>query len=347
MKSKVYFTSEISLASIEKIAAMPEFVQTFRPRNFAALKIHFGEENNRGYIRPEFVRPLVNKIKEIGAYPFLTDTNTIYIGKRADAYHHLLVAAEHGFSLENCGCPIIIADGLRGNAAVEVNINKKHFARVLIANSLYAADSLLVLTHFKGHEISGFGGAIKNIGMGAGTRAGKYAMHDKLHPNLNLEKCSGCGECIKWCSGRALTLVNKVIHLNPEKCNGCGECILSCPQKVFVIPWDDSTKNVQEKMVEYAYGALQNKPAFFINFLNHLTKFCDCYATKEPPLLADIGIVWGQDIVAVDRASIDLVNKKFGQDFARYNWPEIDWQVQLDYAQQLGLGSQEYQLIEL
>jgi len=149
VKSKVYFTSEISLASIEKIAAMPEFVQTFRPRNFAALKIHFGEENNRGYIRPEFVRPLVNKIKEIGAYPFLTDTNTIYIGKRADAYHHLLVAAEHGFSLENCGCPIIIADGLRGNAAVEVTINKKHFARVLIANSLYAADSLLVLTHFK------------------------------------------------------------------------------------------------------------------------------------------------------------------------------------------------------
>lgn len=347
MKSKVYFSPEISLRTVEKISQQPEFLKTFKEYDFCALKIHFGEKDNQGYIRPELIRPIVEKIKKNNAYPFLTDTNTIYIGQRADAYHHLLVAAEHGFTIEKCGCPIIIADGLKGNAGVEVPINKKHFSSVLIANSLYYADSLIVLTHFKGHEISGFGGSIKNVGMGGGTRAGKYAMHDKLTPKVNPEKCTGCGKCIEWCGGKALSLSENVIQLNPQKCTGCGECILSCPQRVFSIPWDEPAKNVQERMVEYAYGLLKNKPAFFINFLNHLTKFCDCYATKEKPLIDSIGIVWGNDIVAVDRASIDIVNKKFGQDFARYNWPEIDWKVQLDYAQELGLGTQDYQLIEL
>jgi uncharacterized Fe-S center protein len=275
----------------------------------------------------------------------LTDASTIYVGKRADAVHHLVVAANHGFTLGKCNCPVIIADGLRGNAGVDVEVNLKHFSKVSIANAIHYSDSLVFMSHFKGHEISGFGGALKNMGMGCGTRAGKYAMHDRLQPSINDDKCLGCEQCVKWCNTQALRVENKKIHLTPEKCAGCGECILSCPQSVFTIPWDESVSDVQEKIVEYAFGAIKDKPHFCINFLNHITKFCDCYPDRGKPLLPDIGVLASDDPVALDMASADLVNQQFKGDFFKSIFPGIDWNVQLDYAEKLGLGTRKYELV--
>jgi len=281
------------------------------------------------------------------AWPFLTDTNTIYVGQRADAVHHSLIAAEHGFTVENCGCPVIIADGLRGNSGVSVEVNLKHFRSVSIGHALHYADSHIFITHFKGHELTGFGGVLKNMGMGCGTRAGKYAMHDKVLPKVSVDQCTGCGQCLKWCSGNALRLEkNNKIVMESERCIGCGECILSCPQNVFMIPWDENTSAVQEKIVEYACGVLKGKPHFSINFVNYITQYCDCYATKGKPLTGDIGVLASADPVALDQACADMVNSSYGSDFWRVIFPEIDWTVQLSYAERLGLGKREYTLIE-
>ncbi|MFH1541261.1 MAG: DUF362 domain-containing protein [Elusimicrobiota bacterium] len=350
--SNVYFSKIFSKDTIVKLAEKSGINSLISKNDFVAIKIHFGEKENLGYIKPEYVKPVVEIIKSLGGKPFLTDANTIYKGSRANAVDHLNTAISHGFG--QCGCPIIIADGLRGNSYVEVDVNLKHFKKVKIARDIYYADKFIFLTHFKGHEISGFGGAIKNVGMGCGARSGKYEMHNAIKPNTISEKCIGCSDCIKWCPSNALQLSNKKIIINKGICVGCGECMLSCEQYAIKIPWDESTKNAQEKIVEYAVGILKNlhnsetgKKAIYINFLNYITKFCDCYQTKENPLIEDVGILASCDPVAIDTASVKLINKKFGSDLFKKIFPEIDWSVQLEYAEKLGLGEKKYQLVEI
>ena len=235
---------------------------------------------------------------------------------------------------------------MRGNSGVDVEVNLKHFKNVSIANAVHYADSAIFLTHFKGHEISGFGGTLKNMGMGCGTRAGKYSMHDKIHPKTRLERCIGCSKCIKWCSTKALSLNKRKILMDSVKCVGCGECILTCPQKVFQIPWDENTSDAQEKIIEYAFGAVKNKKYFSINFLNFITQYCDCFRTTADPLIEDIGVLAGLDPVALDQASVDMVNNRFGSDFFKHIFPDIDWETQLSYAEKIGLGSRQYRIIE-
>ncbi|MFA5780253.1 MAG: DUF362 domain-containing protein [Elusimicrobiota bacterium] len=343
--SKVYFTKTFSKDTVSKLAEKSGINSLISKNDFVAIKIHFGEKGNLGYIKPEYAKPIVEIVKSLGGKPFLTDANTIYRGSRANAVDHLNIAIEHGFGI--CGCPIIIADGLRGNSYIDVEVNLKHFKSVKIARDIYYADKFIFLTHFKGHEISGFGGAIKNIGMGCGARQGKYEMHNALKPEVNPEKCTGCGSCVRWCPSNALKLSNKKIIINKDICVGCGECILSCEQYAIKIPWDESVKNAQEKIAEYASGVLKNKKAIYINFLNYITKFCDCYETKESPLIEDIGILSSCDPVAIDAASSELINRKFGGDFFKKIFPGIDYTVQLDYAVKLGLGEKKYQITEI
>jgi uncharacterized Fe-S center protein len=316
-----------------------------RERDFVALKIHFGEKGNHGYISPSIARAVAELALSRKAHPFLTDASTIYVGHRADAYHHLMIAHEHGFTIDACGCPVIIADGLRGNAGVDVEINQKHFKTVSIANAVHYADAAIFLSHFKGHEISGFGGALKNIGMGCGTRAGKYAMHDRVRPEVDLDRCLACGRCVEWCSANALSVKSGKIDIDRSQCVGCGECFLSCPRDVFHIPWDENIGSVQQKIVEYAFGALANKRHFSINFMNHITKYCDCYPDKGQPVIGDIGIAASADPVALDQACADIVNERFGGDFFRSIFPDIDWTVQLDYAEKIGVGTRAYTLV--
>ncbi|MDR3330665.1 MAG: DUF362 domain-containing protein [Endomicrobium sp.] len=346
MAGKVYFlpwNRRDELYSFLKITSIFTHVKS---KNFIAIKMHFGEENNEGYIKPEYVLPVVKIIREKAGYPFLTDASTIYVGKRSDAYHHLLIANKHGFSIDKCGCPIIIADGLKGNAEVKVDVNLKHFQAVAIAHEIYNADGFMFMSHFKGHEISGFGGVLKNIGMGCGSKAAKYAMHNSSKPTVNLERCVGCCNCVKFCYQQALSLVNNKIVMDKEKCVGCGQCIVNCISNVFGLKWDENSLTVQEKIVEHAAGVLKNKKSGYISFLNHISKFCDCFSLpKNMPLMPDVGIIAGVDPVAVDQASLDLINKAFGMNFFKEIYPEIDSTIQLRYAEKLDLGSRDYELI--
>jgi uncharacterized Fe-S center protein len=346
MMSKVYFLPWNRKNEFYKFLKSAKIFNHVKARNFLSIKMHFGEDGNEGYIKPEYVSQVVRIVREKTAFPYLSDASTIYVGKRSDAYHHLLIANKHGFSIDSCGCPIIIADGLRGNAEVKIKVNLKHFETVTIAHEIHNADSFMFLSHFKGHEITGFGGALKNIGMGCGSKAGKYAMHHSSQPSLNNKKCIGCGNCVKHCYQQALSLVNKKVLMDKSKCAGCGQCIVNCAFKVFKLNWNEDPAAVQEKIVEYAYGVLKNKKAAYVNFLNHISKFCDCFSLpKNNPLMEDIGIVVSTDPVAIDQASYDLVNKAYGKSLFKKIYPEIDPTIQLEYAQRIGLGTCKYDLV--
>jgi uncharacterized Fe-S center protein len=346
MAGKVYFLPWNRKNELYKFLKTARIFNHVKARNFLGIKMHFGEDGNEGYIKPEYVAPVVKIIREKTAYPYLTDASTIYVGKRSDAYHHLLIANKHGFSIDSCGCPIVISDGLRGNSESKVEVNLKHFQTVTIAHDIYNADAFMFLSHFKGHEITGFGGALKNIGMGCGSKAGKYAMHHSSQPTVNNKHCIGCGNCVRHCYQHALSLVDKKVVMDKTKCAGCGQCIVNCAFKVFKLNWNEDPAAVQEKIVEYSYGVLKDKKASYVNFLNHISKFCDCFSLpKNNPLMEDVGIVAGVDPVAVDQASYDLVNKDYGKNLFKKIYPEIDSTIQLKYAQEIGLGTRDYELV--
>ena len=345
-KSKVYHLPQDAFSKV------PEFIDKvagdfYKKGDFVALKIHFGEKGNKGYIKPDWVKPVVNSVKEKGAYPFLTDTNTIYRGQRSDAVHHVMMAQGHGFKIEKVGAPVIIADGLRGHDIVEVPFNGKHFKSLKIARGIYDAHAMIVLTHLKGHILTGYGGTLKNLGMGCSAKGAKYEMHAGMYPSLFPEKCTGCGECIKWCTGHALSLADGKIELDKNLCVGCGECILACIYDAIDIPWEGSSSNkVQECLVEYAAGAVKDKPTVYVNYLHHISQHCDCWSSDNPVYLDNIGILISEDPVAIDQAGLDLVNKAAGKDLFKEVHPGVDYNVQLSYAQELGMGSREYELIE-
>jgi uncharacterized Fe-S center protein len=346
MKSKVYFLPWDSIDVLGAFLKKAKNFEHIKAKNFTAVKIHFGEEGNKGYIKPQYACAVVKIIKEKTAFPFLTDASTIYIGKRSDAYHHALIAQKHGFDIQNCGCPVIIADGLKGEGEYKVQVNLKHFKSVLIARDIFKADKFIFMNHFKGHEITGFGGALKNIGMGCSSKAGKYAMHHNSKPVANFKKCKFCGACVRHCLQKALSVANDKIVMDAQKCVGCGQCIATCPFEVFELNWNENPGFVQEKIVEHAFGVLKDKQSANINFLNHISKFCDCFTfNKNLPQMKDIGVLAGIDPVAVDQASYDMVNTAFGENFFKKMYPEIDPSIQLEYAQKLGIGTRNYELI--
>jgi uncharacterized Fe-S center protein len=346
MANKVYFLPWNRRAEFYPFLKAARVFEHVKARNYLAIKIHFGEDGNNGYIKPEYAAEIVKIAKEKTAFPFLTDASTIYVGKRSDAYHHHVIARKHDFTIDKCGCPIIIADGLRGNSEVKIEVNLKHFKDVLISFDITNADGFIFLNHFKGHEATGFGGALKNIGMGCASKAGKYAMHNNSKPLVDSSKCKACGICVSYCYQKALSLVNKKIVMDKEKCAGCGQCIANCTAKVFDLDFGVGSNELQEKIVEYAVGVVKNKRSSSINFLTHISKFCDCFAYhKNPPLMQDIGIIAGVDPVAVDQASYDLVNKIYGKNFFEELYPNIDSTTQLRYAEKIGLGTRNYELI--
>ena len=329
-------------------------------RDFVAIKLHFGEMGNAAFIRPIFVREIVKELKKIKAKPFLTDANTLYVGSRSDSVSHLETAIKNGFSYATVEAPVIIADGLLGADETEIEVNLKHFDKVYMGSQFMQADAIIGMAHFKLHELSGFGGAIKNIGMGAASRKGKLAQHCDIAPKVKQKKCIGCGTCMKKCPAEAISFnENKKAYINPDKCIGCGECILLCPVGAIQIQWSNAYNVFMEKMVEYTYGALKDKKekAVFINFLTNISPACDCYPYNEMPISPDIGILVSTDIVAIDRASADLLNSAPANKGSKVDscevtdkmkcvYPEINWESQLEYAEKIGLGTQDYQLIE-
>jgi len=354
------------LAKVGQLFDLLEPATRFAPRDLVAVKLHFGEAGNTASIRPQLVRQVVNKLNSLQTKPFLTDTNTLYVGSRTEAYTHLVTAYENGFTREVTGAPVIIADGLRGNNSAEVVFDGNHIQRAHLAADIYYADGLVVLTHFKGHELAGFGGALKNVGMGCASRAGKLEQHSNISPKVSKKKCIGCGDCTVWCRGGAIVLEgqgkNRKAQIHPERCVGCAECILACKQGAIAIQWNESIPVFMEKMVEYAAAVLQNKmqKALFLTFITDVSPLCDCYPFSDSPIVPNLGILASTDPVAIDAAAADLVNQApgnpaskvlgrsiQGEDKFRQLFPEIDWRHQLAYAEDLGLGSTDYRLMEL
>ncbi len=379
MTSKVFYTSlragrEMSLLTKISILAKEAGLKKILKKNgLTAIKIHFGERGNTAFIRPLLVRPIVDAVIEAGAKPFLTDSGTLYPGTRGNAVDHLTTAIINGFAFSVAGAPLIIADGIDGRDDVVVPVNLKHCREAYVGAAIVRADSLISLAHFKLHEAAGFGGTIKNVGMGSASRRGKMAQHSDVAPEVMSEKCIGCGVCLEQCAQGAIALVErpenapkpegahgKIMRIDQKLCVGCARCIHACPQGALTINWEQDLPKFMERMVEYTAAALTGKQdrSLFINFLTQISPACDCYPFADAPIVADIGIVASRDPVAIDQASIDLVNSQpplessclkdseaARTDKIRAVYPRINWPHQLDYASSLGLGSREYELI--
>lgn len=369
MKSKVYFTDfrtnsrenlPDKLARLLETAGLKDILCK---NDLTGVKLHFGERGNTAFIRPLYISRIVKTIRETGALPFLTDANTLYAGTRSDSPSHIKTAVENGFAYSSIdNAPIIIADGLRGNSEVAVEINQKHCTHVHIGSEIVAADALIGVAHFKGHELAGFGGALKNIGMGCASRKGKLDQHSTVSPKIKRKKCQGCSECVNHCPVHAIRLVDEKARITPELCIGCGECIIRCAYHAVNIVWDQTIPVFLEKMMEYVMGVVKDKQGkvFFINFITNVSPACDCLPYSDSPIVRDIGIVASTDPVAIDQASVDLVNaeqalpgsflkknKKPGEDKFKGLYPDVDWSKQLDYAEHLGLGSRTYELVKM
>ncbi|MGA1821791.1 MAG: DUF362 domain-containing protein [Thermoplasmatota archaeon] len=368
MASEVYFadlkarnTGSNKASKIGKLFDRAGFSDLIKKDDLTAVKIHFGEMGGDAFINPIFVRPVVDRIKESGGRPFLTDTNTLYKGSRHNSVDHIETAVLHGFDYAVVGAPIIIADGLTGKNLVNVKMAGKHFGSLRIAGDIHRADSMIVMSHFKGHEMAGFGGAIKNLAMGCATAYGKMDQHS-ARPKVAAARCIGCGECLDICPVDAPHIEGGKSFIVREKCIGCGECMTVCPADAIGLDWESEIDPFMERMVEYAYGAVDGKRdrCGYINFLLKISPDCDCFSWSDHPIVPDIGILASRDPVAIDRASYDLVNSSQGfldtklkknhepgKDKFKGMREKTNGYLQITYAEELGMGSSDYDLVRI
>ncbi|MCL6472709.1 MAG: DUF362 domain-containing protein [Firmicutes bacterium] len=359
--SKVYFSDfhgkKSWLDKTGKLFDRAGFKSLIEPGDLVAIKVHFGEPGNTAFLSPIFVRRIVDKVKQAGGKPFLTDANTLYVGSRSNAVDHLIAAVENGFGYATVGAPLIIADGLNGKDYITVDIDGKHIKEAKIGSTAYHADAMIVLTHFKGHELTGFGGALKNIGMGLGSRSAKQVMHSDVLPQIDQDICTNCAKCVRWCPEKAITVTKAGSSIDHSRCIGCGECTVTCTFQAIAVNWKTDPAVTQEKIVEYAWAVIKDKPGKvgFFNFVLNVSPDCDCWGWNEAPIVPDLGILASIDPIAIDQASVDLVNKAQPLHRGRLgNVPDkdkfmalsgVDWRTQLSYGEEIGLGSRNYELV--
>jgi uncharacterized Fe-S center protein len=354
-----------ALSILKKLSALLKkagFTELDLKDKFTALKIHFGEPGNMSYLRPPFVAVVADLVKELGGKPFLTDSNTLYTGRRSDAYNHIRAGYENGFSRDATGCDIIIADGLKGNDFETVPVEGCfHCDAALIGCAVAEADAIVSLNHFKGHELTGFGGALKNLGMGAASRSGKKFLHEVSHPVILRESCTGCGQCVENCASKAVTVdASGKAVIDHGLCVGCCQCVAVCQFGAARAMEGSASRVCGERIAEYAKAVVAGKPAFHVNFVMNVSPNCDCWGNNDAPVVADIGIFASMDPVALDQACIDAVNaapalngtvltdKKYsgsGEKFGCIH-PDVDWAFGLEHAQKIGLGSRTYELVK-
>lgn len=353
MASEVYYSSlqvtgpgDDTASRIGRLFDACGFGAIIDPGDICAIKLHFGERGNTTHLQPGHIRPVVDRVKRAGGIPFLTDTATLYGGARGNAVDHIGTAVQHGFDNAAVGAPVIIADGLRSTHEELVPISGRHFQTLHIAADLRAADALLVVSHFKGHGLSGFGGAIKNLAMGGATRAGKRDQHRAIHPRVDDGLCTACGRCADMCIHGAIE-VDDVSTIDPDRCAGCGACIGACPEGAIDIDWEHDIPGFIERMCEYALGPVtgREEKTGYISVLADITPECDCLPWSDPVVAPDIGILASRDPVAIDRAALDLVDRCGGAFRAAH--AAVDYDYQIRYAASIGLGSEEYVLHEV
>lgn len=330
--------------------------------DLVAIKLHFGEKGNTGFVQPVFVREAVARVKAAGGKPFLTDSNTLYRGQRFNAVDHLTCAIQNGFGYATVEAPIVIADGLDGRDAVDVAIEgSEHFESVRIGAAAAHADAMIAITHVKGHEATGFGGALKNVGMGLGSRSAKQRMHSDFTPEPVGEKCTACNRCAQWCPVGAITVgPDRVAIVDYDLCYGCGECVAACPHGAISIAWKTTPEAIQEKIVEHVVGAVAGKEGkvLYISFVTNVSPDCDCWHFSDASIVSDIGVLASHDIVAIDQAAYDLVTAAPGLPGSRGQGMEsgedkfaavtgIDGTHSLAYAERMGLGSRAYRLVTI
>lgn len=370
--SDVYFTD----FRTEKDGGLPLKLQTLIKKagitdidfdgKFTAIKMHFGEAGNLSFLRPEYARAVADVIKKLGGKPFLTDCNTLYPGYRKNAVDHLDIATQHGFMPITTGCQVIIADGLKGTDEAEVPVPGGEYCKTArIGRAIMDADVLISLNHFKGHEATGFGGALKNLGMGCGSRAGKMEQHNSGKPEVDPDECRNCKVCAKECGSDAISYGTGKAVIDQELCKGCGRCIGACNFDAIYNPNASANSDLDCKMAEYAHAVCHGRPCFHINLILDVSPYCDCHEYNDAPLIPNIGMAASFDPVALDQASADLCQKamrfpntritdnerrrglKITGDLWHDSEPDSVWDMTLVHAEKIGLGSRKYNLITI
>ncbi len=350
MSAKVYFSDMKShmnnspLNKIKKLINRCGITNIYGKKDITAVKLHFGEYGNTAFLRPVYLRPVLETLNRIGAKPFLTDTNTLYVGMRTNSVDHLHNANLNGFGYSTLQTPIIIADGLKGELFTNLEVpGGIIYQSAKIAAAIASADKLLVISHFKGHEMTGFGGALKNLAMGCASRAGKNEMHSSVRPTVNPHKCTACGRCKMVCDAHAIT-ISKYADIG-QLCVGCAMCISACPEHAISVDFNVSCDILQQKIVEYA-AAVHNhfKEVIYLNVLTSISPACDCHGGNDAPLVQDIGFMASTDPVAVDKASYDMVVKTAGKDVFQEQWQYLNPQDSFIHAEKIGFGTTKYSL---
>ena len=390
--AKVYFTNlrtygrESQLDKLKRLIRKAGIEQIDFTNKFVAIKIHFGELGNLSFLRPNYARAVADVVKELGGKPFLTDCNTLYVGSRKNALEHIDCAYQNGFTPYATGCHVIIADGLKGTDETLVPVkNGEYVKEAKIGHALMDADIVISLTHFKGHEQAGFGGAMKNLGMGGGSRAGKMEQHAAGKPSVHTEKCIGCRACDRICAHGAISfdetrereLANgttrtvRVASIDHDRCVGCGRCIGACNQDAIEPDYDAAVDVLNYKIAEYTQAVVQDRPNFHISLAIDISPNCDCHAENDTPIVSDLGMFASFDPVAIDQACIDMalaapalpgteltdmrdkleveggVPERCEHDHFNMTHPDTNWRSMIEHAEKIGLGTSHYELIEV
>lgn len=369
--SKVFFTdlrstpSKNLLRKLEILLTRAGFDSIDFGRKLTAVKIHFGEPGNMAYLRPNFASVIVRMLKKKDSIPFLTDCNTLYSGKRANGPDHLQAAYENGYNPLTTGCHVIIGDGIRGTEFRDVEVGLEYTASARIGSAIADSDAIVSVNHFKGHEITGFGGALKNLGMGCASVGGKLFLHSGTSPEIYAENCTGCRVCERYCAQDAVEVgADNIAAIDYSKCTGCGQCIAVCQYDAARSGKDSSFDVVNRKIAEYALAVVKGKPHFHVSFIMNVSPNCDCWNFNDYPLVPDIGMAASFDPVALDIACADLVRTApampgssicrdhsegtlEGEDKFKRMHPSTNWEDCIDHAVKIGLGSKDYELIRI
>lgn len=365
--AKVYFSDlradEIStLEKLHRLMKAAGFEQIDFKDKYVAIKLHFGEPGNMAYLRPNWARVVCDYVRELGGKPFLTDCNTLYVGGRANALDHLDSAMRNGYSPMTTGAQCIIADGLKGEDYDLVPIRGGKYLRAAkIGRAIMDADIFISLSHAKGHVSAGFGGALKNIGMGCGSRAGKMAMHADGKPYVETDLCVGCGACAKICAHNGPQIADKKCHIDQNNCVGCGRCIAVCPKDAIHPTFQASVRLLNCKIAEYAKAVLDGRPSYCINIVRDVSPNCDCHPENDVPIVPDVGMFASADPVALDLACAEAINRqpvlpnsaitdlKHEHDCDRFHaaHDNTHWQDLIEHGKKLGIGQDTYELVTI